>query len=270
MLKFQKLARKLGADRAWEKLYLSRARRSVLREDYILGDRYTRKMLKRFDGSASSFSERIDDAERQTANFHYRHHRVNRLLGCWRWKGLWQKRALLAPIVFDGSLRGLDFGGANGPVSLHTCIVDFDTRDTFGRAVNIHSLDDLTGPFDYLFTSHTLEHIENLDQVLTRMQGLLKPAAALFLHLPAFTCTRWRPGIHRHQRFNDHHWAFALSSDTGAVPALDRLILIDRALSHYFDVHSAEYVGDNSIFIHASTRTRTDTLGAGLGAVKAH
>ena len=143
----------------------------------------------------------------------FRHLRVHKILGCWRWKALWQYKNEILPVIFDTNKKGIDFGGANGPVSLHTTIVDFAEKDSFQRPVKVKNLKELTDKLDYIFSSHTLEHIEPLEQVLKAMTEVLKPKGRIIFHVPAYTCVRWQSGIHTNKAFNDHAWSFHLKGD---------------------------------------------------------
>ena len=208
-------------------------------------------MQRKYHGDSEEFSLNLNDAEQKNANYVYRHHRINKLLGCWRWKGMWQFRDKVAPIVFNTKLRGIDFGGANGPVSLETTVVDFADKDIFGRLVEFRSIDEVPYQLDFVFSSHTLEHIGNLDEIFIQFQEALKADGILLLHLPAYSCKRWLPGIHKNSKFNDHKWAFALASDENCKPTTRGFYFIDQELSRYFVIQDAQYVGDNSIFIIA-------------------
>lgn len=227
--------------------YYKKKREELLNEAFLKSDGYHELMTKH---SGSNFISFKNDAETHSPNFMFRHMKFHKILGGWRWKVMWEKREMLLQTIFNSDLRGIDFGGANGPVSLHTEIVDFASHDSFNRPVKYNSFDALDFKADFVYSSHTLEHVPNLDEVLAEMKQHLKPKAKLFLHVPAYTCKRWRSGIHTNKKFNDHAWTFHLSSD---VPK-EELInphAFDTTVAKHYTILSAEYVGDNSIFVVA-------------------
>jgi|SRR5690554_929905 len=228
--------------------YYSKKRKELLNKDFIESNRYDKIMMSK-GGSVTS----IDDAESRSPNFRYRHMKFHKILGAWRWKGLWQNKDLICKYVFDKSKKGIDFGGANGPISLTTTIVDFAKKDSFHRPVMYNNLKDLDFNADFIFSSHTLEHIPNLDDIFKEMKNHLKANAQLFFHVPAYSCSRWRSGIHTNKAFNDHAWTFCLQKDIAKLD-FKNLLAIDEKVSEYFNLKSAKYVGDNSIFIIASVR----------------
>ena len=59
---------------------------------------------------------------------------------------------------------------------------------------------------------------------------------------------RWRAGTHSHTVFGDHVWTFGLSGTPNVPEGLVKYVEIDRLLGRYFDVESAAYCGDDSIF----------------------
>ena len=82
------------------------------------------------------------------------------------------------------------------------------------------------------------------------MRKVLKQDGKLFFHVPAFSCVRWRSGLHRNRAFNDHAWTFHLAADEMAEDIYNPLAF-DTKVAEHFNIQSAEYVGDNSIFVIA-------------------
>ena len=50
---------------------------------------------------------------------------------------------------------------------------------------------------DYIYSSHCLEHIQNWVDVLDYWYEMLKPGGVLFLYLPDYSQTYWRPWNNR-------------------------------------------------------------------------
>jgi predicted SAM-dependent methyltransferase len=227
--------------------YYEKKREELLNKGFLESDGYHELMTKY---SSSNFVSDKNDAEEHSKNFLFRHMKFHKILGGWRWKVMWEKREMLLATIYNKNLRGIDFGGANGPVSLHTDIVDFATTDSFKRVVKYNSFDSLDFKADFLYSSHTLEHVSNLDEVFAEMKMHLKPGAKLYLHVPAYTCHRWQSGVHTNKKFNDHAWTFHLSTDP-IEEEITNLHAFDTTVAKHFKINSAEYVGDNSIFVIA-------------------
>jgi len=177
----------------------------------------------------------VDSADLRTPNYRFRH--GNRAsLGVWRWLGVYEHKDFLSGLVLDDTKRGLDFGGALGPL---------------GHDVEICDINDNLGDypeesFDYIWTSHTLEHIDDITGTLEALQRTVKLGGTVIMHLPAWTCERWHAG--RFPTFGHKH-TFCLAQDVEKARGCPALIAIDTMVSNYFEVKSAEMCGDNSIFL---------------------
>jgi SAM-dependent methyltransferase len=192
-------------------------------------------------------------AELRTKNFYYRHHIKNEILGAWRWLGLLENKEWLCALVFDESKRGLDFGGARGPISSTVDICDRLARDLFGNPTPYRSLDEVEdNSFDYIWSSHTLEHIDEIAPVLDSFRQKLRRDGVVVLHLPSYTCVRWRSTIHRYSDAagdSSHKHTFCLAEDRNKTEGLDAVTEIDTLAGNHLDLISARMCGDNSIFM---------------------
>ncbi|MCX6256874.1 MAG: methyltransferase domain-containing protein [Bacteroidia bacterium] len=233
--------------------YYKSKRKSYLTKEFLLSERYDELMLRHV-ADRKKFLEYINDAEDKPQNFRFRHFKANKILGSWRWKGLWKLKNELIPVFFDPEKKGIDFGGAFGPISMQAEIIDFSKKDIFDRPVRFHSLEEVTFKTDFIFSSHTLEHIENLDLIFQQFKGILKPEGIIVLNLPAYSCTRWQSGIHTHKDFNDHRWTFYLEG-TKPDPNIKNLLAIDTFAAKYFRIEKKEYAGDNSIILFLKNYT---------------
>jgi len=229
-------------------VYYKSKRKQYLTREFLQSEKYDKFMLK-FIEYRNQFETINNDAELKTKNYTFRHSKANnKIFGAWRWKGLWKYKKEIIQIITIPDGRGIDFGGANGHVSLHSEIVDFSQKDIFSATIKYHNLDDVDFKADYIFSSHTLEHIENLDLIFKQFKSILKSNGIIILNLPSYTCTRWRSGIHTHQDFNDHKWTFYLD---GSNPDHDikNLLAIDIFAGKYFNVVKKDYAGDDSIIL---------------------
>lgn len=226
-------------------------RRRILTRDFLDSTGYNRLMTRYLEWGVDG----LNSAELQTRNYRWRHVRQARVLGAWRWLGVYENSEFLVPLVFGGG-QGLDFGGARGPISLDVPICDRLETDAFGRPVAYPDLKAVKNrSLDYIFSSHTLEHIPALDGTLQMFSRKLKPGGLLVLLLPAYTCTRWRAGTHTYadeKGASPHVHTFYLALDPSVPPDLraDRAAVpIDVRVRTHFAVEQARLVGDNSIWI---------------------
>lgn len=192
----------------------------------------------------------MNEAATEAGNYNYRHRVVNRKLGIWRWRGMQEYRDEILEIL-EGGQNVVDFGGAACPLGLGATVVDLLPRDGAGWPVRYRSIGSLPTKADVVFTSHCLEHIEPLDDVLSEIKEGMTSGGCLLVFVPAWTCERWRAGVHENKLYNDHAWTFALSGDD-SVPELERLKFIDEVIGKQFTIEKAVYCGDNSIFIKAA------------------
>src|SRR5206468_3266285 len=80
--------------------------------------------------------------------------------------------------------RGLDVGAGPWPLEGAQPV---ELRDG-GDAMNLPS-----GEFDYVFSSHCLEHLANPVAAIEHWKTRLKPGCVLFLYLPHPDMRYWRP-----------------------------------------------------------------------------
>jgi SAM-dependent methyltransferase len=213
--------------------------------NFLNSDEYETHMLKHLP-----FGQVYDlhEAQNKTLNYQYRHHELNHQLGIFRWRGIYKHKDLILKYVNDKNLKIVDLGGAACPLGFHSDIVDFLPKDASGKPVKYKYLADLPYKADVIFTSHTLEHIEPLEEVVQQIADALVDGGHLMAHVPSFYCERWRSNIHTNRKYNDHAWTFGLS-DSKIPTDLKNYLAIDTILEKQFDLSIAEFCGDDSIFI---------------------
>lgn len=89
------------------------------------------------------------------------------------------------------------------------------------------------GPFDYVFSSHCLEHLPNPVAALEHWKSRLKPGGVLFLYLPHPDMTYWLP---QHCRKHLHQWPPAVMAQTLADLGFQRVIHSERDLAWGYSV----------------------------------
>jgi hypothetical protein len=192
----------------------------------------------------------LHEAQNQTRSYQFRHGEAAPRLGVFRWRGMQKHRDRVLALIEKAEGGVLDFGGAGGPLGLGSVVVDQLDRDALGRPVELHSLADARGRASVVFSSHALEHVPPLDEVLQQMRESLMPGGALIVHVPSYFCERWRAGLHSNERFNDHVWTFGLE-DSPRITGLQGYANIATRIEAFFNVELAEYCGDDSIFVLA-------------------
>jgi SAM-dependent methyltransferase len=193
------------------------------------------------------------EAQNETPSFRFRHHEMRHRLGAFRWRGLQEHLDEVLALVEAPGATIADLGGAACPVHAGAVVVDRLPRDGWGRPVPYADLSRLPAPVDGVFTSHALEHFDDLDRALEAIERALRPGGRLIAHLPSYTCVRWRAGHHANEHYGDHRWTFGLSGDAkpeGLIGYRD----VDTAIGERFAIEVAAYCGDDSIFVSAVRR----------------
>ena len=180
--------------------------------------------------------------------FNLRHSDAARAeLGVWRWAGMQEYQAeILSEIA---GKRVIDFGGAAGPLGFDSVIVDKATPDKW---TTLNEWREYLGNFgvDVIFTSHTLEHIEDLTGTLDQMRAI---APTIICHVPSWKNPAWRAGVDRPRKEQDgpHLWTFGLWEDKRTdVMCIDRLIQ-----GRWPRTKLATHCGDLSILVIATEGT---------------
>lgn len=230
--------------------YLNKKRKRYLSRKFIMSKEYNSKILKFY-----SKKDGNNSAELKTLNFKLRHHIENKTLGSWRWLGTFENKELISNYVFSKKLKGIDLGGARGPISLNVDICDHLDKDIFGRKVKYNSISSIeNNSIDFIWSSHTLEHIPNLEDELKELSKKVKKGGKIILNLPAYSCKRWRSGLHKYEDIkgdSSHLYTFYLSNDKEIdTKEKEYYLAIDKLIKKYFVIEIAKYVGDNSIFIY--------------------
>jgi SAM-dependent methyltransferase len=213
--------------------------------DFLRSEEYD-ELMRRYVPYDGEYG--LHEAETATKSFLFRAFEVDNRLRAFRWRGIQENLDLILDLLADSSRLVVDLGGAASPFGLGTVIVDPLPYDADGNEVPCRSLSDLRRQADVIVSSHTLEHIPDLEGELERIRTSLVSGGTFVAHLPAFSCERWRVGTHSHAVFGDHVWTFGLSNTPGVPQGLLKYVEVDQLLKRYFTVESAKYCGDDSIF----------------------
>lgn len=86
---------------------------------------------------------------------------------------------------FDRYLRGdgIDIGAGDDPLKIpHGTVLPWDKND--GDAQTVRPLAD--GSFDFVYSSHCLEHLHDVEEALTNWARILKPGGWLYVVVPDY------------------------------------------------------------------------------------
>lgn len=195
------------------------------------------------------------EAQMDTSSFRFRAFKVDRRLRAWRWRFAQEKRDLLLDVFPNGDSKlVLDLGGAASPWGLGSVVVDTMKIDGDGNQVRYRSLSEVGRKADAVVTSHTLEHIPNLEEVLGEIRESLRPGGLLVAAVPSYTCERWRANVHGNAVYGDHVWTFGLSETKNVPPELANYANIDEMIGRFLTVVEAEYVGDDTVLVVGENR----------------
>lgn len=86
--------------------------------------------------------------------------------------------------------RGLDVGAGKHPLRGARAIDD--ARE------NAYDIQEESGTIDFVFSSHTLEHVPEIDKALNEFARVLRVGGVLFLYLPHPASEMWLPDNFRH------------------------------------------------------------------------
>lgn len=117
---------------------------------------------------------------------------------------------------------GLDIGYGGDPVVSNVRGWDFE----HGDAQFIRGLDDES--FDFVYSSHLLEHLPDTELSLTNWWRVLKPGGYLILYLPHRDLYEKKMSLP--SRFNDDHMHFFLPEQDDLPDTLGLLPLLKRVL----------------------------------------
>ena len=157
-----------------------------------------------------------------------------RRLGAWRWRLMQRNSERLLPLL-EGR-RVLDFGGAAGPVGYGCDIVD--------HGADMRALYDADGTYDTIYTSHTLEHIVDLDLALLCIREKLAAGGYLIAHVPS-----WEKEALRHANWPHHYQTFGLGNDADHPAWGHDWRLLDRAVEDWADVEWTDRDGHSLLMV---------------------
>lgn len=101
---------------------------------------------------------------------------------------------LIRPHLPAGNLRVLNFGAGHGGIShlLHMIGADVTNVEPGGlrsaldgdRWKTVDTIDQAAGPFDLVYGSHSLEHVQDVDSFMGKLRARLAPRALVFFEVP--------------------------------------------------------------------------------------
>lgn len=155
---------------------------------------------------------------------------------------MYEYREKLYEILEDPeNLHIYDFGGAAGPL-MYGEIVDKARRDIYNRKIKYHDIAKIPKGADVIFSSHTLEHVDDIIKTVILMASKLRVGGKIIAHVPSINGVKyWHPLVKK-----EHRRIFCLGERPYRDPAI---VSIDRLLGGFFKLDIAEYCGDDCIMI---------------------
>lgn len=217
-----------------------------LSKQFLFSSKYDELMSRHlpFEGVYDSH-----EAQNETKNFLFRHHTSRSELGIFRWRGMQKYKNRIIDLI-ENNENVVDFGGAACPLGFGSKLIDLLETDMYGQKVPYQSISDIDKKIDVLFTSHTLEHLPDLNGFLQVARSGTKSGGVWILHCPSLYCERWRSGNHKNDLYNDHVSTFGLSG-TKCPEGLLNYIELDGLVAKYAKIEHLDYCGDDSIMIFA-------------------
>lgn len=156
-----------------------------------------------------------------------------RAVGAWRWPLVSKHRELILREL-EGK-RAIDFGGLAGSVGYGAIVVD--------HGAEYRAIYDVPGQVDTVFTSHTLEHVEDVETCLGCIRRKLTTGGALIAQVPS-----WRFESLRAENWPHHVHTFRLSCRVDPeAPA--RYTALDVLVSGWAEIELAEDDGECILLI---------------------
>jgi SAM-dependent methyltransferase len=120
--------------------------------------------------------------------------------------------------------NGLDVGAGKWPLPGAT---------PHDRSGQLDALELPHGPFDYVFSSHCLEHLPNPIAALEHWKTRLRPGGVLFLYLPHPDMTYWKP---QNCRKHLHSWTPSQMAEIVSDLGFENVIHSERDMAWSFAV----------------------------------
>jgi len=213
---------------------LNKTMKHIITKEFILSSYFEKIMMAHTEND-----DLFNNAD--TKSYQYRHTELTGF-GAWRWLAIYQNRHLIADYIFSDKI-GIDWGGYAGPIYGNSIIVDMNT-DYKGP----HSLKSCGAQSqDYIFSSNTLEHVDDVLKTLQEMHGLLRNYGKIIILVPSWTNHRWRKKHHR-----AHKHTFCLEGDENAGNEGEVFTTIEPLVREAkFTIKKCGYSWENGIFIFA-------------------
>lgn len=156
--------------------------------------------------------------------------------GAWRWKGMYEHRqSILKILTKDYSAPFIDFGGGKAGVFFGTTVIDKG--------------DELPERIGGVFTSHTLEHLEDPEDMVADMLDRMDSGAPFIAHLPSvYGSQHWHPDVYRHKD-DPHHWVFIIGGHEDSETILETKVMPAQLLFRELEIAEMDYCGDRSLMV---------------------
>ena len=123
--------------------------------------------------------------------------------------------------------RGIDVGASIWPLD--------GARPVENHAdENAYRIRELDESLDYVFSSHTVEHLDEIDKAIKEWARVIKPGGILFLYIPHPACSMWNADVFEHHVWDVHPEEIEkIISKTGELTVIEN----SRVPDVYFSYH---------------------------------
>lgn len=135
--------------------------------------------------------------------------------------------------------NGLDIGYGGDPVIPGVDVWDFE----HGDAQHLNGVPE--NKYDFVYSSHTLEHLDNPFEALVNWWRVLKPGGYLIIYIPHRDLYEKKTTLP--SRFNENHKHFFLIDKDESPDTIGVLSLLKRTLNNYEVVYNKECSEGNTI-----------------------
>ncbi|WLE98261.1 MAG: methyltransferase domain-containing protein [Candidatus Electrothrix communis] len=118
--------------------------------------------------------------------------------------------------------KGIDIGCGSDPLNEH--VFRFDIDDGDANNIGLH----VQGEFDFVYSSHCLEHLSNPWEAIHEWWNLVKPGGFLFFLVPDEDL--YEQGVFPSRFNSDHKWTFTISKEKSWSPVSINILNLVRTL----------------------------------------
>lgn len=122
--------------------------------------------------------------------------------------------------------KGLDIGSSKWPLS-NSRPIDFTEHE------NAYIIKETDSCIDYIFASHLIEHLDDIDRALNEWKRVLKKNGILFLYVPHPACIMWNTDNNPYHYWNPSPLELVKILEDNLFTVNEYSVLPDGYMSYY-------------------------------------